>query len=144
MLTKVVIPSDLSEARKLEEQLLEDVERCGFDEVELFAVKLALEEAFVNAIKHGNHYDSSKHVTVEYSVTKDQLNLNIADEGDGFSPECVPDPTADENLERPCGRGLMLMQAYMDEVSYNDRGNQVRMVKRKSLSPQDSTEESTS
>jgi serine/threonine-protein kinase RsbW len=57
------------------------------------------------------------------------VSITITDEGKGFKPECVPDPTADENLERPCGRGIMLMRAYMDEVRYNPCGNQVFMLK---------------
>ena len=55
--------------------------------------------------------------------------IQIADQGGGFDPGALPDPTSDENLEKPCGRGVMLMRAYMDEIQYNPRGNSVRMVK---------------
>ncbi len=128
----MVIPSDLNEARQLEERLLEEVVRHGYSQGDVFAVKLALEEVLVNAIKHGNKYDSNKSVNVAHEIDEHQAVFTITDEGKGFRPADVPDPTADENLEKPCGRGLMLMRAFMDEVSYNDRGNQVRLMKRKS------------
>ena len=128
----MVIPSDLNEARQLEERLLEEVARHGYGQGDVFAVKLALEEVLVNAIKHGNKYDSNKSVHVAHEIDEHQAVFTITDEGEGFRPADVPDPTADENLEKPCGRGLMLMRAFMDEVSYNDRGNQVRLMKRKS------------
>lgn len=128
----MVITSDLNKARQLEEQLLEEVARRGYSETEIFAIKLALEEVLVNAIKHGNKYDVSKSVRVDHEINEHRVVLTITDEGKGFRPAAVPDPTADENLEKPCGRGLMLMRSFMDEVSYNDRGNQVRLIKRKS------------
>lgn len=129
MAAKVVIPSDLEEARALEERLLEEAVLRGYREEDVFAIKLALEEAFINAIKHGNRYDSQKVVRVEYAVTDEQARFEITDEGDGFDPACLPDPTADENIERPCGRGLMLIRAFMDEVEFQNDGRTVRLVK---------------
>ena len=126
----MVISSDLQAARRVEEALLGQVSARGYGEAAQFAIKLALEEGLNNAIKHGNGYDPDKNVRVEFDVNGDRAIIVITDEGRGFTPDAVPDPTADENLERPCGRGLMLMRAYMDEVSFNDQGNQVRMVKR--------------
>ena len=125
-----VIPSDLTAAKELEEQVLRELDRHGYSEVASFAVRLAMEEGLNNAIKHGNRRDQSKTVTVCYEVTAEEARITIQDEGPGFHPEDVPDPTADENLEKPCGRGIMLMHAYMDDVHYNDRGNKVFLVKR--------------
>jgi len=116
----------------LEEQLLEEVARRGYGKAEIFAIRLALEEVLVNAIKHGNKYDQNKSIQVDHEIDENRVVFTITDEGEGFHPADVPDPTADENLEKPCGRGLMLMQAFMDEVVYNNRGNQVRLIKRKS------------
>lgn len=127
----MVISSNLNEARRLEEQLLREVARFGYEEADTFAIKLALEEGLVNAIKHGNRYDQKKTVRVESRIDENEAAFTITDEGRGFRLDNVPDPTADENLERPCGRGLMLIRAFMDEVSYNDTGNQVRLVKRR-------------
>ena len=94
-----------------------------------FAIKLALEEAITNAIRHGNRNDPTKHITVRYRVTPDEAVIWLSDEGRGFNPEVVPDPTLDENLNKPNGRGIMLMRAYMDEVSFGECGSQVRLVK---------------
>ena len=105
--------------------------RFGYEEADTFAIKLALEEGLVNAIKHGNKYDKAKTVRVVSEINENEASFTITDEGPGFQINEVPDPTADENLERPCGRGLMLIRAFMDEVSYNDTGNQVRLVKRR-------------
>ena len=90
---------------------------------------MALEEALVNAIKHGNQLDRAKSVRVNYHVSPDRFDVQITDEGPGFDPVDVPDPTAPENIERPCGRGLLLMRHYMTEVAYHDRGRTVRMAK---------------
>ena len=126
---EIVIPSDPGEARGVQEQIEQLlVERQASDR-DIFCIKLALEEALVNAIKHGNQMDRSKKVQISYRVAADRVECRIADEGPGFDPRDVPDPTDFENLERPCGRGLMLMRHYMTEVAYNDRGNGVTMSK---------------
>lgn len=126
---KVVIPSVMDEAVNVMQSIVAAVESHGFTEGAVFAVRLALDEALSNAIRHGNQNNPKKTVTVEYEVTDDQARISICDEGPGFKPAELPDPTLDENLERPHGRGVMLIQAYMTEVSYNSRGNCVTMVK---------------
>jgi serine/threonine-protein kinase RsbW len=73
--------------------------------------------------------DRNKKVHVAYHVRPDRFDIKITDEGAGFDPDDVPDPTAVENLERPCGRGLMLMRHYMTQVTFNERGNTVQMSK---------------
>jgi len=125
----VVIPSDPVEARRVQEQIEQLLHSTPLHDRDLFSIKLALEEALVNAIKHGNQYDRNKKVDIRYAVLGDRFEIHITDEGEGFDPQDVPDPTAIENLERPCGRGLMLMKYYMSEVNYNDRGNSVTMAK---------------
>ncbi|MFP3937405.1 MAG: ATP-binding protein [Phycisphaerae bacterium] len=129
LVRKVVISSKLTEARKAEEALLGEVRRCGYSDSAVFAIKLALEEGLNNAIKHGNAYDPDKMVELEFDVTPQQASITITDQGQGFDPDSIPDPTVDENLERPCGRGIMLMRAYMDKVEYSGRGNRVRLLK---------------
>jgi serine/threonine-protein kinase RsbW len=127
--TYVVIPSDPAEARRVQDQ----IERCllatACHDRDLFSIKLALEEALVNAIKHGNHYDRARKVRIAYRLLPDRFEVQITDEGQGFDPSGVPDPTAPENLERPGGRGLMLMRRFMTEVAFNERGNSVAMCK---------------
>jgi len=127
--TDVIIPSDTAEARRLQEEIEKRLGHCGATDKEIFSVRLALEEALVNAIKHGNQLDRSKSVRICYRFLPDRFDIQITDEGPGFDPNDVPDPTAVENLERPCGRGLMLMRHYMTRVDYNDRGNSVSMTK---------------
>lgn len=107
----------------------------GYNGHDQFAVKLALEEALANAIKHGNQSDPTKQVTLEFTIDEQQISISISDEGPGFNPADVPDPTLDENLEKPYGRGVMLMNTYMNEVRYNKRGNKVTLVRRRTESP---------
>ena len=106
-----------------------ELRRCGYDDDTVFAIKLAFEEAVTNAVKHGNCNDRSKKVLLRYYVDTQRLVLAVRDQGCGFCPEKVPDPTADENLERPSGRGLMLMQSYMTKVRYSNEGNEVWLLK---------------
>jgi len=125
----VVIPSDPAEARRIQEEIERQLKAFHYSEREIFSVKLALEEALVNAIKHGNQFDHTKKVHIAYNVKPERFDILIRDEGSGFDPTEVPDPTAVENLERPCGRGLMLMRYYMNEVSFSPGGNSVFMTK---------------
>jgi len=127
------IPSDLAEARAIQHQIEQLLHERQTHEHDLFGIKLALEEGLINAIKHGNQMDRNKKVRVSFRLAADYFEVQIGDEGPGFDPEDVPDPTAVENLERPCGRGLMLMRHYMSEVYYEARGTLV--VMRKALRP---------
>jgi len=125
----VTIPSDPAEARRVQDDIERLLHARHINEREVFSIKLALEEALVNAIKHGNQMDRTKKVRIAYQLHADRFDVHITDEGPGFDPSDVPDPTAFENLERPCGRGLMLMRHYMTEVAFNERGNSVAMSK---------------
>ena len=125
----LTIPSDPAEARRVQDEIEQLLLDARFSERDIFCIKLALEEALVNAIKHGNQMDRNKKVHIVYHVRPERFDIKITDEGIGFDPEDVPDPTAVENLERPCGRGLMLMRHYMTEVAFTGRGNTVQMSK---------------
>jgi serine/threonine-protein kinase RsbW len=92
--------------------------------------KVGLTEALSNAMLYGNAHDPSKSVVVEVTIGPGRLQATIRDQGSGFDPTAIPDPTRPENLTRPCGRGLFLMRQLLDEVSYNDRGNEVTLVLR--------------
>lgn len=115
------------EAERAQQLVLDAIARHDFDEAACFAIRLSLEEALTNAYKHGNKEDPAKKVTVEYEVGTGGITIGIEDEGEGFDPQTVPDPTAEENLEIPAGRGLMLMRAFMTEVVVEPPGNRVRM-----------------
>lgn len=131
---KLILTSLLHEMARAENAVMDAVGRLGFDEHDRFAIKLALEEALANAIKHGNHGDPSKSVTVEFRADPDTISISVEDEGGGFCPSQVADPTLDENLEKPNGRGVMLMRVYMNEVRFNPAGNRVTLVKRRTHS----------
>jgi len=99
--TKVTIPSDTAEARRIQDEIEQLLQARRATDQEIFSVRLALEEALVNAIKHGNQMDRGKKVYISYRFVSDRLEVHITDEGGGFDPSDVPDPTAVENLERP-------------------------------------------
>ena len=126
---EVEIASDPAEARGVQEEIEQALKANQFPERDLFSIKLALEEALINAIKHGNQMDRSKKVRIAFRVVPERFEVRIADEGPGFNPADVPDPIAVENLERPCGRGLLLMRHYMTEVVFEQPGNAVLMNK---------------
>jgi serine/threonine-protein kinase RsbW len=126
---EVVIPSDTAAARRVQDEIEQRLKEHRYGERDIFSIRLALEEALVNAIKHGNQMDRAKSVHISYRINAERFDIRITDEGAGFDPSDVPDPTAVENLERPCGRGLMLMRYYMNEVTFHGRGNCVSMCK---------------
>jgi serine/threonine-protein kinase RsbW len=126
---EIVIPSDLAEARRVQEEIEQALQSARYGDRDIFSIKLALEEALVNAIKHGNQMDPDKRVSVWYSVTPERFDVKITDEGPGFDPSDVPDPTLPENIERFCGRGLLLIRNFMSAVEYQGRGNVVVMSK---------------
>jgi serine/threonine-protein kinase RsbW len=114
------------------DDLIRLLESAGYFGKELFAIRLALEEALVNAIKHGHKGDASKEVQLRYYLASACLLVEVEDQGAGFQPQEVPDPFAAENLERSSGRGLLLMRNYMTWVRYNERGNRVTMCRQHS------------
>jgi serine/threonine-protein kinase RsbW len=123
----VRLPSDTKAAFRFQNELLAKLERHRYSSESLTGIRLALEEALVNAVKHGNQLDPQKSVHVRYTLDEYEFAIEIRDEGDGFDPDDVPDPTAPENLERPCGRGLLLMRHYMTECDFIPPGNICRM-----------------
>ncbi|MEL6105046.1 MAG: ATP-binding protein [Planctomycetota bacterium] len=126
------IPSDTSVGSELVNELLAAMTEREWPAPDLFRTQLAYEEAIVNAIRHGNRSDPEKSVTVEMTCGPDRVVIQITDEGDGFNPSEVPDPREEELLEVPGGRGVLLIHEIMNQVTYNDRGNQITMVKERS------------
>lgn len=124
------IASDTAKGREVQERIVGGMEAIGFSPRDVFGVRLALEEALVNAIKHGNRMDPDKSVHVDWWLSEEHVRIEILDEGDGFDISDVPDPTDDENLDKPGGRGIMLMRSFMTLVEYNESGNLLTMEKR--------------
>jgi serine/threonine-protein kinase RsbW len=126
---EMVIPSNLRAAAESERTIVAEVQRCGFSRDATFAIRLAIEEALTNAIKHGNGNDPSRRVFIRYVVDRTKAIICVRDEGNGFDVTTVPDPTAPERISLPDGRGIMLMRAYMNDVTFSEQGNEVRLVK---------------
>jgi serine/threonine-protein kinase RsbW len=124
---RAVLSGEREEIESMQQSLLEAAERLEYDETSRFAIRLALEEALSNAIKHGNKDDPGKRVTVVWAVNARHVAISIEDEGQGFDPNTVPDPTQSENIEIPAGRGIVLMRSFMSEVNFHPPGNRVEM-----------------
>ena len=103
----------------------------GFDEDTVPNIAMAVREAAVNAILHGNAYDSAKQITASFETTADALIVRIADQGPGLDPETLPDPLAPENILRGSGRGIFLIRAFMDEVHFRKLhpGTELTLIK---------------
>lgn len=127
----IIVDSKSSAVVEVCKEILPKLEEYSFDKDDIFAVHLTLEEAFLNAVKHGNKMDSTKKVKIDYSVSSEKVEITITDEGEGFEPEAVEDPRFGKGLYEPGGRGLLLMNSYMDIVKYNEDGNSVHMVRYK-------------
>jgi serine/threonine-protein kinase RsbW len=126
---EVQIPSETEAGQQAIQRIIQLLERMDFPAKDVFGVRLALDEAMVNAIKHGNRMDSEKSVRIACQVSNEKVRIEIEDEGSGFDWNHLPDPTDLDNLEKPCGRGVMLMRAFLNVVEYNEQGNCVILEK---------------
>lgn len=124
------VPSQISLMHDILDYLIKRVEKLGVVKPEKSNLFVALDEAFVNAVKHGNKFDKSKMVRISVEISPEQASFTIEDEGEGFNVEAIPDPTDPENLFKTSGRGVMFIYNIMDEVTYNRRGNRLTMVKK--------------
>ncbi len=126
-----VISSRSEEADAPKQAILSRLEKLQYDEDAVFAIKLSVEEAVANALKHGNCSDCSKNITIRFAVSAQKAVIVVRDEGAGFKPHKVPDCTSPGRLPLPNGRGLMLIQSYMDEVAFRDCGREIYLMKRR-------------
>ena len=127
-----LLDSTLDSVDVAEEAVLKQAEELGFEEDDLHKIGMSVRECMVNAVVHGNRYNARKKVHVMIQRTPDRLAVVNQDEGDGFDMAELPDPLANENLLRHSGRGLLLIQAFMDEFTIRPRepkGTEVKMVK---------------
>ena len=127
------LESKLESVDEAEELVVQIAQTAGFDEDDLHKIAMSVRETMVNAVVHGNRYNAHKRVRV--TVSNDpggRLEIRIADQGEGFELQEVPDPLAEENLLRNSGRGIFLMKAFMDEVQVRraqPEGTEVTLVK---------------
>ncbi len=126
------VPSVISLMHNILNYLMKRVEKVGVVNPETSNLFVALDEAFVNAVKHGNKFDSGKLVRITADVSPEEARFTIEDEGDGFDVAEIPDPLDPQNLFKTSGRGVLFIYNIMDEVKYNKRGNRLTMVKKRS------------
>lgn len=124
------LPSAISLMHIVLEYLMKRAEKLGVCKPDQSNLFVALDEAFVNAVKHGNKFDAKKLIRIAAEVSKAEARFTIEDEGDGFDVKNIPDPLDPENLFKTSGRGVLFIYNIMDEVQYNDRGNRLTMVKK--------------
>lgn len=125
--------STLDSVDQAEERVLKIARELGFDDDQQHELGIAVREAMVNAVVHGNKYSTEKKATLTIEDADRALTLVVEDEGDGLDLAALPDPLAEENLLRPSGRGLLIIQAFVDEFAVerrHPRGTALRMVKR--------------
>jgi serine/threonine-protein kinase RsbW len=131
----IELPSDLSLMNTVLEYLLDRVDKIGLIKTEQSNLFVALDEAFVNAVKHGNRNDPTKLVRITAELSPREAIFTVEDEGDGFDVREIPDPCDPANLFKSNGRGVLLIYNIMDEVEYSERGTRLRMVKRSESEP---------
>jgi serine/threonine-protein kinase RsbW len=124
------LPSDLTLMNSVLEYLLDRVAKLGLIQIEQSNLFVALDEAFVNAVKHGNRNDPTKLLRVTAELSVHEAIFTVEDEGDGFDVREIPDPRDPANLFKSSGRGVLLIYNIMDEVEYSERGTRLKMVKR--------------
>jgi len=127
--TVIKIPSDVRQIAKVSSKILEDLARKKVTDSLVFDIRLCIEEAVRNAIVHGNKSAKALPVRVSYWFKDDTLTIEVEDRGGGFDRDKIPNPTIGDNILKNSGRGVYLMKNIMDEVTYNEKGNLVRMTK---------------
>ena len=131
--TRLVLPSHIEAVADAAAAAADFARHCGLAEEAAFGIDMAVREAITNAIVHGNKEDDTKQVEVTFNCTPHAVEIEVSDQGEGFDPAGVPDPTAAENLMKTSGRGNFLMRSFMDEVKWlpgPKGGTTVRMLKR--------------
>ena len=131
--TRLVLPSHIEAVADAAAAAADFACKCGVADDEAFGIDMAVREAITNAIVHGNKEDDTKQVEITLNCLPHSVEIAVSDQGEGFDPAKVPDPTAAENLMRTSGRGNFLMRSFMDEVNWSARpegGTTVRMVKK--------------
>lgn len=131
--TRLVLPSHIEAVADAAAALTDFIRNCGVSEELSFGIEMAVRESVTNAMVHGNQEDESKSVEVIFNCHDNELEIEVRDQGEGFDPGSVPDPTNAENLLKTSGRGIFLMRTFMDEIEWRNRpegGTAVRMTKR--------------
>ncbi|RKY42097.1 MAG: ATP-binding protein [Candidatus Makaraimicrobium thalassicum] len=129
MVMKTTIANDSRLLKEISGKIIDILKGKGVEEGIIFDIHVGLEEALRNAMMHGNKWDPDKKVTVETEIAGAAAIICVEDEGNGFDPKILPDPTLDENLLKESGRGVYLIRHLMDEVRYENGGRRIIMTK---------------
>ena len=129
---KCSLPSDMSVAHSQIGEVMGEVRTLSWNDKDIFAIELALEEAFTNAIQHGNESDTTKSVHFECKLSQNKICVRVEDEGKGFDPSSIADPRDPENQMIPSGRGVLLIKHFVTKVEWNERGNVIEFEKDRS------------
>lgn len=130
---ELTIPSKLEELEAVTKLIGEATAAFGLSEDVAYWLELTISESMINAIRHGNHSDPTKDAYLSISFDGESVEIIVEDEGEGFKLEELADPTKDENLLKPCGRGILIIKSFMDEVKLTPRnggGTRLRMIKK--------------
>ena len=132
--TSLTLASTLATVDRVEHEAETFSKQFGFDEDQVCNIAMAVREAMVNAVVHGNAYSNDKTVTATLEATESDLVFRVSDQGSGFNPAGIPDPLSPENILRGSGRGVFLMRAFMDEVHFRQLspGMELTLVKHRS------------
>ena len=127
----LTLESTLDSVNKVEQTAEDYAQRFGFDEDSIPNIAMAVREAAVNAVVHGNNYDRNKQIVATFEATAEAITIRIADQGPGLDPDTIPDPLAPENILRGSGRGIFLIRAFMDEVNFRQLhpGTELTLIK---------------
>ncbi len=131
--TELRLPSRVGAVDEAATAIAAFLSRSGIGEQAAFGIDMALREAIANAVIHGNQLDENKFVTISVTSSPDSLEIIVRDQGQGFNPETVSDPTIEENILKTSGRGIFFMRNFMDEVAWSvlpEGGTVVRMTKK--------------
>jgi serine/threonine-protein kinase RsbW len=138
------LDSTLETVNNAEETASRMATEAGFDDEEIMKISMAVREAAVNAVLHGNAYDPNKKVTLDFERTDEDLVIVIRDQGKGLDEANIPDPLAPDNLMKTSGRGIFLIRSFMDvvEIHPSQTGTELKMIKHVRGNPADSKEAS--
>ncbi|MFA6045825.1 MAG: ATP-binding protein [Phycisphaerales bacterium] len=128
----ITVVNDPAAIERAEDRVVEALTRFNYPRASVFAVRLSLHEAMSNGFRHGHRsLPEGTPISVQFDATDDTVEIIVEDQGPGFDPNAIPDPTLEENLERGSGRGLLLIRAYMTSAEYNSKGNRLQMTYRR-------------
>ncbi|MCK5655911.1 MAG: ATP-binding protein [Candidatus Aureabacteria bacterium] len=127
---KLRINSEYKNINFVSSKILHILKELNVDEEKKFKIRLCVEEALINAVKHGSNLRPEAKIKVDFEIDKEQFKISIEDEGNGFDYEHTPDPTFEEGINKLTGRGVFLIKNFMDKVCFNQKGSMITMIKK--------------